>query len=1388
MLQLYNGLLLTSIFFIGCLGSVVAELPQQYRFSVLDNHSGLTHNQVNCFYKDSRGYIWIGTGAGLNRFDGYQLKVYRNIPADSTSLRGNTIISIFEDPRGYVWIETDKGYSIYDHVQEVFSANVKHFLKPYNLPLNDIKSIFKDNSGNFWFIQNGVGITNYHPETGKTKTITQLDGGKKMLHSNVVSAMGNNAKGDYWILHEDGMLEKLDGKSLELKEKHDYLYKLNNGQLLDYELLVDSDNDLWIYLPSTEKGIFYFNDSTKSFTQITKGTSEYSLNSNLVIAAVEESKGKIWIGTDHGGINVVDKTDFSIDYILHNSESPKSLVHNSIYSLYKDDEGIIWIGAYKNGVNFYHKDIIRFNHYKHYASLPNSLPFDDVNRFVEDHKGNLWIGTNGGGLLYYDRQNGAFTTYKHDPLNSNSLTTDVIVSLLVTADSNLWIGTYHGGLSKFDGKKFTHFNIAVNSLFDLPDNNIWELFEASNGAIWIGTVSAGVAVIEPVTGKLKHFKPGSGVNLLNNGYVAAIEEDEQGSIWIGGTNGIDIIDPKTGNITHIVNDADQYGATSNEIFALYRDSRGSMWAATVEGLVRYKNRKFSGEINLEDGLPHHAVLTILEDDQQNLWLGTPHGLANVVFEKGEGLKYTIRNYDERDGLQEMVFNENAAYKTSGGELIFGGPNGFNIFDPAQLLHHENQAKVIFTDFRLFGESLKVGEAVNGRVILPESLSFMDEITLKHNENFFSVEFAALSFFQPEKNKYRYKLLGFDKVWHYGDSKDRSITYTNLDPGNYELLVMASGSDGSWGAPGKSLKITVLAPFWKTTEAYVLYVLFILGSLYFIRKTMLQRERMKFQIEQERREAKQLHELDLMKIRFLTNVSHEFRTPLSLILAPLEKLLDKSGDQENQKQFEMIHRNARRLLNLVNQLLDFRKIEVNGVKLHLSEGNIVKFIEESVRTFSDLSEKKNIKLSFQSSHSELKTSFDMDKLEKVLFNLLSNAFKFTPENGEIEVSVEVLENDSASKGLKILNVKVKDSGIGIPVHMQQKVFERFFRSELPSSMVNQGSGIGLAIAKEYVRIHGGTIRLESYPGKGSCFTVSMPVKALEAPDTAIEAPAIGGSPAAIAYSNAPETVSGQASKGQPKNPKKPTVLLVEDNEDFRFYLKDNLGIWFNIIEGKNGLEGWQNALSEMPDLVVSDLMMPEMDGIELCQKMKKDPRTSHIPFVLLTARSANEQKLEGLNIGANDYITKPFNYEILLSRIKNLISQQQLLHKVLEKKISVQTSDVEITSLDDKLIREAIRLVEDNITDPDFSVEVLSKHLGMSRANLYKKLVALTGQSPIEFIRKIRLQRAAQYLEKSQLTVAEVAYKVGFNSPKYFTKYFKKEFNVSPSLYADEKQA
>ncbi|HEX7962630.1 MAG TPA: ATP-binding protein, partial [Terriglobales bacterium] len=652
---------------------------------------------------------------------------------------------------------------------------------------------------------------------------------------------------------------------------------------------------------------------------------------------------------------------------------------------------------------------------------------------------------------------------------------------------------------------------------------------------------------------------------------------------------------------------------------------GRIWVGSQRGLSLFEPESKSFRTFTEkEGLPHNSVLTILEDTAGTLWLGTPNGLSHMTGAAGLPSALPVfSNYTEADGLQGMQFNENAALRTSRGELIFGGANGFNIFTPGQLGINMTRPKVVFSDFQLFNKSVGTRDTIGGQVLLKSAITQAPAIVLPANKDVFSIQFAALNFFQPDKNLYKYKLEGFNSDWLVADSRSRRVTFTNLNPGDYTFRVLAANNDGVWNSEGAALKITVLPPFWKSTPAYAIYAALVLLGLFVTRKLVQQREQMKFAIQQERQEALRMHELDMMKIRFFTNVSHEFRTPLTLILSPLEQLIKKSNDPEQVRHFDLIRRNARRLLNLVNQLLDFRKLEVQEIKFQPSEGDIIQFVRDAVYSFSDLSEKKSIGLSFQSSVSSLEMIFDQDKLEKILFNLLSNAFKFTPSNGTVTVATRLVSEGDG----KWIRISVEDTGIGIPAEKQSRIFERFFQSDLPKSMVNQGSGIGLSITKEFVKIHGGTISVESEQGKGSCFSVQLPVREIAA----------GVGQAARATVISPPESEGYLEQASHDAKEKPVVLLVEDNEDFRFYLKDNLKTVYSVIEAGTGEEGWKKTLGHFPDLLVADIMMPGMNGLELCKKIKADKRVSHIPVILLTARTTDEQRLEGIQTGADDYV-------------------------------------------------------------------------------------------------------------------------------------------------------
>jgi len=812
--------------------------------------------------------------------------------------------------------------------------------------------------------------------------------------------------------------------------------------------------------------------------------------------------------------------------------------------------------------------------------------------------------------------------------------------------------------------------------------------------------------------------------------------------------------------------------SNNNVNWVFEDSRGLLWVASRQGLTMIDPKSdYTKIFRTEDGLPRDIMNCILEDEYHSIWVSTSNGLSQITVNAGRQTghyTFTIHHFTEADGLQAQEFNTNSCLKTSKGELIFGGPNGYNIFQTKNIKFNKNLPVVVFTDFRIFNKSVMVGEKINGKIILQNSIVSTKSIEIKHSMNVFSIEFAALNSFIPGKLKYKYQLDGFDKDWIEVNGNTRWASYTNLNAGKYIFKVKACNNDGIWSNNYTQLEITILPPFFASPLAYLLYFVIVVMIMIYLRYSTLKRERFKFRMEQERMIARRNHELDEMKLRFLTNVSHEFRTPLTLIITPLEKLLKAERENSEKKLLETIDRNAHNLLDLVNQLLDFRKLDLHGLKYQPSYGDIISFLNEVCENFSSSFQRKGVKLEFISELEQLNFEFDSSKFQKAMMNLISNALKFTPTGGKVSIFAEISEQKNAENQQII--IKVKDTGVGIREDELDKIFDRFYQSQHNVSLGISGSGIGLNLAKEMILLHGGTIDVKSVPDKGSEFIVTIPVNKSEElnTDKTTEKKYVTDNDHII-------------NKLQVDN-NKPSIILIEDNFEFRIFLKESLEDQYIVYEAIDGVDGYEMVNKIIPDLIISDVMMPRMDGLEMCLKLKADIRTSHIPFIILTARTADEDKIRGLEIGADDYITKPFNMDLLLLRIQNLMEKRRNIQNHFQKNFDFTPSDIEIPSMDEKLIKKAIAFVNKNIAEASLSVEDLSREVGMSRVYLYKKLLAITGKSPVEFIRIIRLKRGTQLLEKSQMTVSEVAYAVGFNSPRYFSKYFSDEFGLLPKEY------
>ncbi|NUQ40750.1 MAG: response regulator [Calditrichaceae bacterium] len=1115
-----------------------------------------------------------------------------------------------------------------------------------------------------------------------------------------------------------------------------------------------------------------------------------------------------------------------------------------------------------------------FQHFAHNTHNPQSLSTNTIYALYEDRQGILWIGTESGGLNKFDRKSGAFHTFKNARENPQSLSANTIYSLREDLQGTLWIGTSGpiGGLNRFDRERetFKHFEVKRHDPTTLSSRTIFSLCVDRSGVLWIGTFDKGLNRYERQTQTFKRYQhdPRNPASLSTN-TIYSIYEDSQGILWVGTLNGgLNRFDREKEEFYPFKHDPENPETLSNNtILCIYEDRSGVLWLGTDGGgLNRFgREREAFFSYGLADGLPHLSINGILEDNQGNLWLSTGNGISRF-----NPRNKTFKNYDIRDGLQSNTFNFGAFCKSRSGEMIFGGINGFNIFNPEDIKDNFFVPPIVFTAFVRYST-----EAPGEKAFEEKGISEREEIELSYKNNILTFEFAALSFQQAGKNQYAYKLEGFNNHWIKLGTK-HDVTFTNLDPGEYTLYVKGSNDDGVWNEEGTSLKITILPPWWKTWWAYTLYALLAFGLLYGIRRFELNRQRLKHDLELEHLEREKVEEVDRLKSRFFANISHEFRTPLTLIQGPVQQLRSGEFKGNIKEQYDLILRNCNRLLRLINQLLDLSKLESGSMKLQARPENIVELTRQLTMAFESLAKRKRIQLSFRASADEITAYIDRDKFEKIVTNLLSNAFKFTGKGGKVMVAVNISPGPPSKGGARpvslpdgreglrgMLEIHVKDAGVGIPAEHLPHIFERFFQvndfgeGETLHATSRQGTGIGLALTKELVELHHGKILVTSEVGKGTTCTVRLPLgKEHLKPDQIVE---IGGeitvgakhplqsieshteefagdaSPqhplqsieshtkefAGDASPQQPlqsieshtEEFAGDASPQQPLQSieshteefagdasplhyqssnrpitQSPNILIVEDNPDMRAYIHNSLKNKYTIAEAENGAEGFKKALKAGPDLIVSDVMMPKMDGYQFCEKIKTDPRTSHIPVILLTAKASRGSKLEGLETGADDYLTKPFDAEELRVRIKNLIEQRRKLRELFQRELKVEPQELTVTSADEKFLRRAMEIVEENIGNSEFDTVALSREIGLGRSQLNIKLRALTGYSTREFIRTLRLKRAARLLQQRFGNVAEVAYEVGFNSLSHFSKAFTKQFGVLPSGYGTKPQS
>ncbi|MEN8193374.1 MAG: two-component regulator propeller domain-containing protein [Bacteroidota bacterium] len=1343
--------------------------PREVNFEHLSGKEGLSQGYITSIVQDSLGFIWVGTQDGLNKYDGYKFTVFTHSETDSNTISDNWVKSVVIDKDQNIWVGTGgKG------VTKLSYDGKKNVRYPFNVVDSSglchgfISEMMIDSDDLIWFATWGGGLCKYDPEANFFTHYNKNDNYENAISDNEISTLYEDSKGYIWLGTFKSGIDRFNKKTREvINYKHDE----NDPTSLCFNWVtaISEDNKGNLWIGTYGGGLDRFNFISEEFYHYNISNFEvHGFKDSLITKIFKDSDNNLWIGTDGGGVYIYDEELDYFDNFPMDPTDPSTLNDNRIWSITEDNSGIIWIGGFSGGLNKYDKSKNWFKHYRSNPYNPNSLRDNFVKAIIVDKYNKLWVGHDQG-ITIIDRGK---NEYKHFCMEDGEgcLKNNKIRALLEDIDGSIWIGTWGGGIAKYDPvtEKYKHYTSNPDDDFALSEKYIRDIYLDSKDQVWICT-SRGLNKFIRETDQFEVYlnDPNNPESLCDN-QLYVIIEDTYGDYWIGTRNGLCRLNPTTNKfetfVHHHVND---------RIRSIYQDSNGQLWIGTFGGglnLFNYKTKEFTS-YTIDDGLANNVVYEIVEDNRSLLWLSTNKGLSLL-----DAKTMTFKNYTISDGLQSNEFNGGASFKSKEGELFFGGVNGMNSF----FFTRENISvpSIVITEFKILNDIITPGSHPE---ILIDDINNLNEIQLNHIQDYISFEFAALQYTAPSKNEFKYILEEFENEWNYVDASKRYATYTNLDPGEYTFKIIGSNNDGVWNEKGVSLSIIITPPWWETDLAYTAYALIIISLFVGFWRFQLNRLKLKHDFEIERVQAEKYHEINKIKSRFFANISHEFRTPLTLILGPLENVLNKTDDRETRSELNVIQKSAKRLNDLINQLLDLAKMEAKSLKLKASNDNFIPFIKGLVMSYKSLADKKKISLEFNSEIETINVYFDKEVITKVIVNLLSNAFKFINENGTIKVNVKESNDDKA------LEILVSDTGIGIPDDELGKVFDRFYQVDESHTMKRKGTGIGLSIAKEMIEMHHGNILVESEINKGTTFKVFLPLgKDHFKPDEIVEMVQDNSEEVNEVIDEVILSNEGVDAEGkyqyQTSKKDKPILMIVEDNEDIRNYVKGYLMKEYNIIEAKNGNEGWNLSLKHMPDLIISDVMMPKMDGFQLCNKLKSDERTSHIPVILLTAKATDEDKLSGLEKGADAYLMKPFDVKELLIRIKALIEQRKKIREHFIDNGFFSYDNEDVTSIDKMFLKKAVKIIEDHIADHEFNNIVLANELAISRAQLYRKLDSLIGESPNKLILRIRMDRAVKLIKQNFGNVSEVALEVGFNNPAYFSKCFQNQFGKKPSEY------
>lgn len=1320
-------------------------------FRRISPEEGFTYGAIKVIEEDANGFIWFGTEHGLYRYNSRQVEKFVGENGNVHSIPGNNIDDLFKDSQGRLWIAANKAFCYFDESGQHFMRISLEGSACDGVNVTADKIIENKKEDIYVLHCNQIYRMDFQDSLFRKVSVALQDS------SDIITCIAFDNADNLWAGTSHGFVYS----SPEPYQQFEIFFHRQDDRI---QAIYQDNNTLWIGYETrgadhvNSQGILISHYSQYGFD------SEGQPGNDRVRGIIKDSQNRIWIGTNNG-LLLIDRNRTRLirrDYY-------NNLPHNSIHSLFMDSREGIWVGTWSGGLIYLGKNKTQFLHFNH---NPGNKPLmsNVVSSFAEDKAGSVWISTEDGGLNHFDRATKEFTSFAGKIPGSSP---GNIKKICYDGTDHLWLGTYAVGLWSFDISSAIYRRHPVGGKTNI---SIYDILYEGDG-MWLASFGEGLIYYDPKKDVVKQYlSVNNDPYSLSSNLARTLLPDRYGGLWVGTQNGLNYKPKGSEQFTRYF--YNQYGIQSisnNQIFNLFEDSSGLIWIGTGGGGVNFFDPETSefSVLNKEDGLAGASVYGILEDKNGNLWFSTENGLSCY-----SPRNRSFRNFTKEDGLQGNQFNPGAAYASANGEFLFGGPNGFNLFNPELITKNPVSPKVFISSLEINNQKV---DPSSGHESLTSAIHTLDELVLKHHQNTLSFGFVANNFTQPNKNQFRYRLVNYQNQWIDAGTSGKA-TFTLVPPGKYILEVIGSNNDGIWSEQPAQLKINILNPFWRSNPAYFLYILILSAAALLIRREIILRQRLKNQLLVEKVQRENEENLHQLKLRIFTNISHEFRTPLTLILSPLEFIMAKKNhDKDTREHLEMIRRNANRLRMLINQIIDFRRFELGKIEYNPVRTDLIRLCRDICIHFESYAVDKSVSFRMDSLFSCMEMNLDPEKLDKVIFNLISNAFKYTPDGGSIRLNVyESDANPATTTGFstnpelsgKVIAIRVSDSGPGVPDDDIPKLFDRFYRS---GNGMLQGTGIGLHLCSEYTRLHKGAITVENLPEKGLAVTVLLPVMPDEVNSGTIKKTSKRWE-AQRADVNIEEDMR--------ENRKKLThsILVIEDNLDMQRQIRILLENDYKVVFASNGKQGLEMAREIYPDLVLSDIIMPEMDGLELCRRLKEDLQTSHIPVILLTALSETDKQVDGLEIGADAYITKPFDNKLLKAQISNLLNSRIRLQKSFKDSEEKWAGDINLNQRDKNLIEKSVQIIEKHLLDSGFSVEQLSQKLGVSRSSLHRKMKALTNQSATEFIRYVRLRKAVKLMKEGLLNIDEICYAVGFNSHSYFTQCFKQQFGKTPTEY------